>query len=202
MANPTAHAWKALKRLCRCYRSAPRLVHEYQKQSVEGIYVYTDTRKSTSGGVVMLGQHTMKHWSSTQTSTALFSGEANFAGVIRGSCQGLGYQALSEDLGIKASPGVWTDSNVAIGICSRQGLGKMWHLDIHILWIQQAARSKIIDFRKVLGEENPADLLTKHSSSQAKLEYLVTLFGCRYNDGRPSSAPMLRRGVSIKVIMV
>ena len=77
----------------------------------------------------------------------------------------------------------------------------MWHLDIHILWIQQAARSKIIDFRKVLGEENPADLLTKHSSSQAKLEYLVTLFGCRYNDGRPSSAPMLRRGVSTKVTM-
>jgi hypothetical protein len=114
MANPTAHAWKALKRLCRYYRSAPRLVYEYRKQSVECIDVYTDTdwagcprtRKSTSGGVVMLGQHTMKHWSSTQTSTALSSGEAEFAGVIRGSGQGLGYQALLEDLGIKAPLGL------------------------------------------------------------------------------------------------
>ena len=209
MANPTAHAWKALKRLCRYHRSAPRLVYEYRKQSVECIDVYTDTdwagcprtRKSTSGGVVMLGQHTMKHWSSTQTSTALSSGEAEFAGVIRGSGQGLGYQALLEDLGIKAPLRVWTDSSAAIGICSRQGLGKMRHLDTHTLWIQQAVRSKRIDLRKVLGEENPADLLTKHSSSQAKLEYLVTLFGCRYSDGRPSSAPMLRRGVSTKVTM-
>ena len=141
MAKPTAHAWKALKRLCRYYRSAPRIVYEFRKQSVDCIDVYTDTdwagcprtRKSTSGGVVMLGQHAMKHWSSTQTSTALSSGEAEFAGVIRGSGQGLGYQALLEDLGIKAPLRVWTDSSAAIGICSRQGLGKMRRLDTHTL---------------------------------------------------------------------
>ena len=62
-------------------------------------------------------------------------------------------------------------------------------------------RSKQIDIRTVLGEDNPVDLLIKHSSSQVKLEYLVTLFGCRYSDGRPSSATMLRRGVSTKVTM-
>ena len=149
----------------------------------------------------MFGKHTMKHWSSTQSSTALSSGEAEFAGVIRGSGQGLGYQALLEDLGIKVPLRVWTDSSAAIGICSRQGLGKMRHLDTHTLWIQQAVRSKRVDLRKVLGEENPADLLTKHSSSRAKLEYLVSLFGCRYCDGRPSSAPLLRRGESTKVTM-
>ena len=149
----------------------------------------------------MLGQHAMKHWLSTHTSTALSSGEAEFAGVIRGSGQGLGYQALLEDLGIKVPLRVWTDSSAAIGICSRQGLGKMRHLDTHTLWIQQAVRSKRIDLRKISGEENPADLLTKHSSSQAKLEYLVRFFGCRYCDGRPSSAPMLRRGESTKITL-
>ena len=125
----------------------------------------------------MLGAHAMKPWSSTQTSTALSSGEAEFAGVIRGSGQGLGYQALLEDLGIKAPLRVWTGSNAAISICSRQGLGKMRHLDTHTLWIQQVVRSRRIDLRKVKGEENPADLLTKHSLTKAKLEYLVTLFG-------------------------
>ena len=149
----------------------------------------------------MLGAHTMKHWSSTQTSTALSSGEAEFAGVIRGSGQGLGYQALLEDLGINAPLRVWTDSSAAIGICSRQGLGKMRHLDTHTLWIQQAARSRRIDLRKVKGEENPADLLTKHSLTKAKLEYLVTLFGCGYCEGRPSSAPQLRRGESTKLTL-
>ena len=81
----------------------------------------------------MFGKHAMKHWSSTQSSTALSSGEAEFAGVIRGSGQGLGYQALLEDLGIKVPLRVWTDSNAAIGICSRQGLGQMRHLDAHTL---------------------------------------------------------------------
>ena len=209
MANPTQHAWRARKRLCRYFASAPRLIYEFRQQSVQCIDVYTDTdwagcpktRKSTSGGVVMLGMHTMKHWSSTQSSTALSSGEAEFAGVIRGAGQGLGYQALLEDLGIKVPLRVWTDSNAAIGICSRQGLGKMRHLDTHTLWIQQAVRSKRIDLRKVPGEQNPADLPTKHSASRAKLEFLVDLYGCRHSDGRPSSAPLLRRGESTKVTM-
>ena len=207
MAHPTAHAWKSLKRLCRYLTSAPRLVYDFPQQVIGGIDVYTDTdwagcprtRKSTSGGVVMLGKHTMKHWSSTQTSTALSSGEAEFAGVIRGAGQGLGYQSLLHDLGIIAPLRVWTDSSAAIGICSRQGLGKMRHLDTHTLWIQQAVRSRRVDLRKVPGESNPADLLTKHSHGRNKLEQLVGLFGCRHISGRAESAPALRRGASAKM---
>ena len=49
----------------------------------------------------MVGQHAVKHWSSTQQSVTLSSGEAEFAGVIRGAGQGLGYQALLRDLGVE-----------------------------------------------------------------------------------------------------
>jgi histone deacetylase 1/2 len=141
MSKPSAHSWKALKRLCRFFNGAPRLVYSYRPQSVECIDVYTDTdwagcpktRKSTSGGCVLFGSHAMKHWSSTQASVALSSGEAEFAGVIRGAGQGLGYQALLADLGVSVPLRVWTDSSAAIGICSGQGLGKMRHLDAHTL---------------------------------------------------------------------
>ncbi len=143
----------------------------------------------------------IKHWSSTRTSVALSSGEAEFAGVIRGAGQGLGYQALLRDFGVEARLRVWTDSSAAIGICSRQGLGKLRHLDTHTLWIQQAVRTKRIDLRKVLGEENPADLLTKHSLSRERLEKLIDLFGCRYMGGRADSAPLMRRGTSSKATM-
>ena len=146
----------------------------------------------------MLGLQCMKHWSSTQASVALSSGEAEFAGVIRGSGQGLGYQALLSDLGVTAPLCVWTDSEAAIGICSRQGLGKLRHLDTHTLWIQQAVRSGRVGLRKVLGEKNPADLLTKHSLSRARLEMLVGVFGCQFIDGRAAAAPLLRRGDSGK----
>ena len=114
----------------------------------------------------MLGRHCMKHWSSTQSSISLSSGEAEFAGVIRGAGQGLGYQALLKDVGVELPLRVWTDSSAAIGICSRQGLGKLRHLDTHTLWIQQAVRTKRVDLRKVDGECNPADILTKHSLSR------------------------------------
>ena len=102
--------WQALRRVCRSFRSAIFLVCRCPQQTVRGIDVYTDTdwagcpktRKSTSGGSLMLGCNAITHWSFTQISVALSSGEAEFAGVIRGAGQGLGYQALLRDLGVKA----------------------------------------------------------------------------------------------------
>ena len=139
MSQPSVHAWKAMKRVCRYLVGAPRLVYCFKQQSVDNVDVYVDTdwagcpkaRKSTSGGCIMLGQHAIKHWSSTQTSIALSSGEAEFAGVIRGSGQGLVCQALLRDAGVELPVRVWTDSSAAIGICSRQGLGKLRHLHTH-----------------------------------------------------------------------
>ena len=149
----------------------------------------------------MFGRHAIKHWSSTQTSVALSSGEAEFAGVIRGSGQGLGYQALLRDFGVEAHLRVWTDSSAAIGICSRQGLGKLRHLDTHTLWTQQAVRLGRVNPRKVAGEVNPADLFTKHSLSQLRLEELVALHGCKYLGGRAESAPLTRTGFYSKTKM-
>ena len=209
MARPTTESWKALKRVCRFLNGHSRLVYTFPRQRAEGIDVYSDTdwagcprtRKSTSGGCVLLGQHAVKHWSSTQASTALSSGEAEFNGVVRAAGQGLGYQALLHDLGVDAPLRVWTDSSAAVGICSRQGLGKLRHLDTQTLWVQQAVRTGRIDLRKVLGEENPADLLTKHSLTKARLLKLVELHGCRYRGGRAESAPQLRKGDSEKFRM-
>ena len=143
----------------------------------------------------------MKHWSSTQASTALSSAEAEFVGVVRGSGQGLGFQALLRDLGVDVPLRVWTDSSAAIGICQRQGLGKLRHLDTQMLWVQQAVRTSKVDLRKIDGEKNPADLLTKHSLTQERLHMLVHLHGCKYIGGRAESAPKVRKGQSTKTTM-
>ena len=209
MSRPSMHSWKALKRLCRFLNGLPRLVYVYRQQTVDCIDVYTDTdwagrpktRKSTSGGCILMGRHTIKHWSSTQASVSLSSGEAEFNGVVRGAGQGLGYQALLKDLGVSVPLRVWTDSSAAVGICSRQGLGKLRHLDTHTLWIQQAVRNRRIALKKVAGEQNPADLLTKHSISREKLLSLVKLYDCEYREGRAESAPQLRKSVSNKGTM-
>ncbi len=84
MSSPTGQAWAALKRICRYLAGLPRMVYLYRLQRAEKIEVYTDTdwagcpktRKSTSGGMAMLGKHLIKSWSSTQASVSLSSGEA------------------------------------------------------------------------------------------------------------------------------
>ncbi len=200
MAAPTEQSWAALKRLCRYLVGLPRMVYVYRWQKVQSVEVFTDTdwagcprtRKSTSGGCVLLGSHTIKSWSSTQTSVALSSGEAEFNGVVRGAGIGLGYQSLLRDLGQELPVRVWTDSSAALGICSRQGLGKLRHLDTHTLWVQHAVRSKKIDLRKIDGERNPADLFTKHSLSRERLMALTALFDCQFRGGRAEAAPQLR----------
>ncbi len=112
---------------------------------------------------------------------------------------GLGYQSLLRDAQRHLPLRLWTDSSAAIGICSRQGLGKLRHLDTHTLWVQQAVREKRVDLRKIDGEANPADIVTKHFCSRDKLSHLVSLFGCKYMVGRSEAAPLVRQGASTRV---
>ena len=67
--------------------------------------------------------------------------------------------------------------------------------------MQQAVRTGKVDLRKVDGDVNPADLLTKHSLSRDRLLKLVELFNCKYVGGRAASAPQLRRGASSKTTL-
>jgi hypothetical protein len=61
------------------------------------------------------------------------------------------------------------------------------------LWIQEKVRTRQIILKKVKGEINPADLLTKHLGSKDKVDQLVDLYGCAFMAGRAKSAPLLRR---------
>ncbi len=200
MSRPTEQALQGLKRLGRYLEGQPRVVYEYRWQTAEGLEVYSDTdwagcartRKSTSGGCLMVGTHLIKSWSSTQNLIALSSGEAEFYGVVKAAGTGLGYQALLTELGIHLPLRVWTDSTASIGICGRQGLGKLRHIDTQALWIQQRVRDGNFELRKVKGTENPADLFTKYLVGADRVRELLRLFSCRYQDGRAETAPRLR----------
>ena len=201
MSSPTELGWTALKRLGRYIVGRPRLIHHFPYQEATGLEGYSDTdwagclrtRKSTSGGLLLLGDHVLKTWSSTQASVSLSSGEAEFYGVVRASGIALGHQSILKDLGYSVPVRIWTDSSAAIGICSRSGLGKLRHIDTQALWVQSKVKDKEIDLRKVRGDSNPADLLTKFLSSREKLNELVQIFGGEFRDGRAASAPLLRR---------
>ena len=109
MAQHAQLGIEALNLLGRYLCGRRRLIYKYRWQKdVVGIDVYVDTdhagclrtRKSTSGGCVMLGAHLLKSWSSTQPTITLSSGEAELHGVVRGAAAGLGMAPLFADLGV------------------------------------------------------------------------------------------------------
>ena len=104
----------------------------------------------------------LKHWSSTQHTIALSSGEAELAGIVKGTAEGIGLRSLAMDLGIPLKLEVLADSSAAIGMCHQAGVGKVRHLAAGELWVQDKVREKDFALVKCLGTHNPADLLTKH----------------------------------------
>ena len=141
----------------------------------------------------MVGQHLIKAWSATQTTVALSSGEAELSGLVKGAAQAIGLQSVALDLGSEWSIMLRSDATAAIGMCRRRGLGKVRHLAVADLWIQDKVKCKELSIEKVLGTENPADLLTKYLDGPAQDGH-VTRIGLTDEKGRASSAPKLPKG--------
>ena len=54
-----------------------------------------------------------------------------------------------------------TRMNQMQAFAARRGLGKMRHIETRYLWVQEHLALKTFRLHKVLGTENPADVLTK-----------------------------------------
>ena len=107
------------------------------------------------------GGSVLKTWPSTQRVVAQSSGEAEYYAMTKAAAEGLGVKALLEDLGWDAQVRIWVDSAAAKSVASRVGLGKMRHMEVKFLWLQQAVRDGRVVLKKVPGQQNPADILTK-----------------------------------------
>ena len=138
----------------------------------------------------MYGKHCLRHWSSTQTTLALSSGEAEITGLCKGAAQGLGLKSVAADLGISYDLELLTDATAAMGIARRLGIGKIRHLDTSILWIQQKVRDRELLLTKVPGKENPSDSLTKYLSGPELAAHLPRM-GMAVETVRAGSAPTL-----------
>ena len=171
MPSPKLSDWNQLKRLGRYLILYPRavLTFAYQKSpgAITGISD-TDwagckkTRKSTSGGIITFGNHILKSYSTTQALVNLSSGEAEFYGLVKAGSTCLGIQSMLKDFGIACGIYLHLDASAAKGIAQRVGLGKLRHLEVSQLWIQHKVASGSIIIRKVPGQDNIADALTKY----------------------------------------
>ncbi len=125
------------------------------------------------------------------------SAEAELLAVTKGASTSLGLISLARDLGLELEGTLHTDANAAIGIAAREGLGKVRHLNVQYLWIQDRVRGGDIKLSKVPGPENPADLLTKHLAAADVLRHLETLC-CTLHSSRADIAPSLQAVSAVK----
>ena len=199
MARPSQRDWALLKRAGRYLVGAPRAVHTFFWQreqtlletSVDSDWAgCTSTCRSTSGGVVRLGSHLIKSWSSTQATVAMSSAEAELFSLTKGAAVSLGLMSVAKDLGIKVDAKIYSDASAALAISQRQGLGKLRHLKVQFLWVQERIRSGDLTVQKVAGVDNPADLLTKHLGV-ADMRRHVEALGIQTSRSRAAAAPRL-----------
>ena len=142
----------------------------------------------------MRGEHCVRHWSQTQPTIALSSGEAELTGMAKGIAKGIGLRSIAQDLGITLQLKLRTDATAAMGISRRLGIGKIRHLNTSLLWVQQKVRCGEVVLGKELGSQKPADALTKYRYGP-DLRHHRSRVGVAAEEGRATTAPQLTREV-------
>ena len=138
----------------------------------------------------MIGDHCIKAWSKTQSLVAKSSAEAELYATLKAAVESLGMQTLLGELGCEFKVRVYIDSSAAKSIAEREGLDKVRHIDVGILWLQEQEARRQLPLEKVLGTSNPADLMTKHLGQKEVDKYLNMIF-VYLASGRASTAPGL-----------
>ena len=102
----------------------------------------------------------------------------------------MGLQSLLADLGIDLTIRLHTDATTGRAIATRRGLGKVRHIAVNELWIQEKVQQSALSIHKIKNKFNLADLLTKYLNLE-EISQIVDFMQHEYMDGRSPSAPSL-----------
>ena len=180
MTDPDEGDIVALKRLLRYLQGCKRLIWHFPwQEDTNKLDVLADsdwagctrTRRSTSGGILQRGRHLLHHWSKTQATVALSSGEAELNAALKGAAEGLFLQGITSEMQEKDKLTIFGDSTASRGILLREGSAPLKHLHVKQLWVQEHVARKAMDVVKIPRAENPADALTHHWSAEAAGHY-------------------------------
>ena len=175
MAAPAVCDLQPLKRMGRYLTLHPRCISVYFWQDEpKTIDMYSDsdwggdlvTRRSTSGGCLMRGDHLLVHYARTQQVVSLSSAEAELHALCRAASEGIAAMNLSHELYMPLPLRLMTDSSAAKGIVQRQGCGKVKHLGVKSLWLQERESAGDLEVVKVPRIQNCSDLMTHHYSDR------------------------------------
>ena len=101
--------------------------------------------------------------------------------------------AVMKEYGIECDLVVKSDAVAAIGIVKRQGLGRVRHLAVADLWVQQRAKGGEVSYVKLDGKKNTSDMMTKAVEREVIMRHMETL-GLEMRGGRHEATPAYTGG--------
>ena len=128
----------------------------------------------------MIGSHCIRTWSSTQPSVTMSSGEAEYYGLVKAASVSIGVKTIMKDMGVELSEPtvIKSDASAAIGIANRIGIGKVRHIEVNQLWLQEKVSKKEIFIEKVGTDDNLADALTKAVDARIIEKHIAGVGAC------------------------
>ena len=97
---------------------------------------------------------------------------------------------MYRDLGETVDIALYTDASAARGIAMRRGLGKLRHMAVRTLWLQERIAHKELTLCKVKGDINMSDLQTKYLNQDTMHRHMSSM-NFRVEHGRASTCPEL-----------
>ena len=130
----------------------------------------------------MRGDLLLLHYSRTQQVVSLSSAEAELHGLCKAASEGLAAANMSRELYMPLPLRLLTDSSAARGIVQRSGCGKVKHLDVKSLWLQEREAVGDLTTVKIPRLENMSDLLTHHFTEPEAELHLTRMSVVRRRD--------------------
>ena len=199
MAEPTTADVEAPKRCIRFLLKYPRCIQSFKTQEIvpklQRLKLYR--------------KHLLKSRSTTQAVVSLSSAEAEFYAAVKAAAAGIGCVSMMRDLvvilqqqgvEVKAkglcdgvdSPSLELklDAKAGRAVAVRRGAGRIRHIEPPTLWLQRLVINGDIKMTRVGGNDNCADLGTKHLDYQTMNRHLK-FCGMRFAEGRSRIARQL-----------
>lgn len=110
--------------------------------------------------------------------------------AVKAASEAICIMSLFREFGQEVQARIHLDASAALAIIQRQGIGKVRHLDVGVLWLQEQQFKFSVEILTIKGTSNPADLMTKHLSGNVISKYML-LFSQYFYSGRAGTAARL-----------
>ena len=101
-------------------------------------------------GVLMIRGHFLKGWARTQNHVTMSSAEAELIALVKCTAELLGRRSMMKDWGRDSCGVVYADSSATLAVANRKGSGKLQHINVSSLWIQEGQDREDLELRTQL----------------------------------------------------